>query len=57
MGKLGRHTCIIISRSTLDLVKEHLVVEQLAETAVKGKTSAVEMFEVVCLRSYNQSLR
>jgi class 3 adenylate cyclase len=53
MSKLGRHTCVIISRATLDLVEEKIEVEQLAETAVKGKTSAVEMFEVVRLKEYN----
>lgn len=54
MSKLGRYTCVIISRSTLELVKEQIEVERLAETAVKGKTSAVEMFEVIRLKSYNQ---
>ncbi len=49
MSKLGRHTCVIISRSTLELVNNAVEVEQLSETAVKGKTSAVEMFEVICL--------
>ncbi len=50
MSKLGKHTCVIISRSTLDLVQEHVDVERLAETAVKGKTAAVEMFEVTGLK-------
>ncbi len=50
MSKLGRHTCVIISRSTLDLVQEKVSVERMAETAVKGKTAAVEMFEVTGLR-------
>jgi len=49
MSKLGRHTCIIISRATLDLVHERVIVEKLAETAVKGKTSEVEMFEIVSI--------
>ncbi len=53
MSKLGRHTHIIISRPTLELVRDHVEVEQLAETAVKGKTSAVEMFEVIGIKSYN----
>ncbi len=53
MSKLGRHTCVIISRSTLDLVRQAVEVEQLSETAVKGKTSAVEMFEVIRLKVYN----
>jgi len=53
MSKLGRHTNVIISRSTLDLVERAVEVEQLSETAVKGKTSAVEMFEVICLKVYN----
>lgn len=49
MSKLGRYTCIIISRPTLELVKDLVEVEQLSETAVKGKLSAVEMFEVKAL--------
>lgn len=49
MSKLGRYTCIIISRPTLELVKDLVIVEQLSETAVKGKLSAVEMFEVKAL--------
>jgi len=53
MSKLGRHTCVIISRSTLELVRHHVEVEQLAETAVKGKTTVVEMFEVIRLTEYN----
>ncbi|HOI91334.1 MAG TPA: adenylate/guanylate cyclase domain-containing protein [Candidatus Rifleibacterium sp.] len=53
MSKLGRHTNVIISRSTLDLVEQAVEVEQLSETAVKGKTSAVEMFEVIRLKVYN----
>ena len=53
MSKLGRHTCVIISRSTLDLVRQAIEVEQLSETSVKGKTSAVEMFEVIRLKVYN----
>jgi len=53
MSKLGRHTNVIISRSTLDLVERAVEVEQLSETAVKGKTSAVEMFEVIRLKVYN----
>ena len=51
MSKLGKHTNIIISRSTLDLVKGSIEYEQLAETSVKGKSEAVEMFEVIRLRS------
>lgn len=47
MSKLGRHTHIIISRATLDLVASHIEYEQLEETSVKGKTAAVEMFEVI----------
>ncbi len=47
MSKLGRHSHVIISRSTLELVKEHVIFEQLRETSVKGKSSAVEMFEVI----------
>jgi adenylate cyclase len=53
MSKLGKHTCIIISGSTLDLVRGHVEVERLAETMVKGKTAAVEMFEVIRLKEYN----
>ncbi len=49
MSKLGRYTCIIISRPTLELVQGLVEVEQLSETAVKGKLSAVEMFEVKAL--------
>jgi class 3 adenylate cyclase len=50
MSKLGRHTCIIISRATYDLVRDHVVAEEMTETAVKGKTAAVQMFEVVGLK-------
>jgi len=53
MSKLGRHTFVIISRSTLDLLKDRIEVERLAETSVKGKTTVVEMFEVIALKSYN----
>ncbi len=53
MSKLGKHTCVIISRATLELVKSQIEVVQLSETAVKGKTSAVEMFEVIRLKEYN----
>ncbi|PKL49767.1 MAG: hypothetical protein CVV42_05375 [Candidatus Riflebacteria bacterium HGW-Riflebacteria-2] len=53
MSKLGRHTHVIISRTTLEMVREFVEVEQLAETAVKGKTSLVEMFEVISIKSYN----
>ncbi|KAF1082219.1 MAG: hypothetical protein GQF41_1859 [Candidatus Rifleibacterium amylolyticum] len=53
MSKLGRHTHVIISRSTLEMVSDLVEVEQLAETSVKGKTSAVEMFEVISIKSYN----
>ena len=51
MSKLGKHTHVIISRSTLDLVEDCIEYEQLQETAVKGKTTAVEMFEVIGCRS------
>lgn len=50
MSKLGRHTCIIISRATLDLVNDRVTVEKLLETSVKGKNSEVEMFEIVSIR-------
>ncbi|EKD82036.1 MAG: hypothetical protein ACD_39C01511G0002 [uncultured bacterium] len=53
MSKLGRHTFVIISRSTLELIKDLVVVEQLSETSVKGKTSVVEMFEVIAIKGYN----
>lgn len=53
MSKLGRHTHVIISRATLNLVRDVVEVEQLAETSVKGKTSAVEMFEVIAIKDYN----
>ena len=53
MSKLGKHTHVIISRSTLELVQERVEVEQLSETALKGKTSAVEMFEVTAIKGYN----
>lgn len=50
MSKLGRHTHVIISRSTLNLIKDRIEFEQLEETSVKGKTSVVEMFEVIACR-------
>jgi len=50
MSKLGRHTCIIISRATFDLVQNLVAVEKLSENSVKGKISEVEMFEVVSVR-------
>ena len=51
MSKLGRHTHVIISRSTLDLVKDSIEYVRLEETAVKGKAEAVEMFEVISSRN------
>jgi adenylate cyclase len=53
MSKLGRHTHVIISRKTLELIGDRVEVEQLSETSVKGKTSAVEMFEVIGIKGYN----
>lgn len=53
MSKQGKHTCIIISGSTLRLVRDQVEVERLAETMVKGKAAAVEMFEVIRLTGYN----
>ncbi|HAE38270.1 MAG TPA: hypothetical protein DCG57_06475 [Candidatus Riflebacteria bacterium] len=53
MSKLGRHTHVIISRKTLELIGDRIEVEQLSETSVKGKTSAVEMFEVIGIKGYN----
>lgn len=47
MTKLGRHTRIIISQSTLDLVKRSVEVEKLEETSLKGKTQAVAMYEII----------
>ncbi|MEW6709696.1 MAG: adenylate/guanylate cyclase domain-containing protein [Candidatus Riflebacteria bacterium] len=47
MSKLGKFTHVIISRSTLDLISDRIKCRQLEETAVKGKTSAVEMYEVL----------
>ncbi|GAB4281930.1 MAG: hypothetical protein Kow0029_27270 [Candidatus Rifleibacteriota bacterium] len=50
MSKLGKFTHVIISKETLELVKDHIEYEQLKETSVKGKTSAVQMFEVISCR-------
>ncbi len=47
MSKIGKFTHVIISRSTLDLITDRIKCRQLEETAVKGKTSAVEMYEVL----------
>lgn len=47
MSKQGKHTCIVISAATLELVKDKFIVEKMSETAVKGKISAVDMFEIV----------
>lgn len=50
MSKNGKFTHVIISRATLEMIEDHVQYSQLEETAVKGKTSAVEMFEVIsCL--------
>ena len=51
MSKKGRHSHVIISSSTLELVKESVEYEKLEETSVKGKTSAVEMFEIISVKS------
>jgi class 3 adenylate cyclase len=49
MSKFGNHTHIVISRSTLDLLGDRVKCVKLEQTAVKGKTQAVEMFEVISL--------
>jgi adenylate cyclase len=50
MSKKGRHSHVIISSSTLELVKDNVEYEKLEETAVKGKTSAVDMFEIISIK-------
>ncbi|MGM0598840.1 MAG: adenylate/guanylate cyclase domain-containing protein [Candidatus Rifleibacteriota bacterium] len=50
MSKKGRHSHVIISSATLELVKEHVEYEKLQETSVKGKTSVVEMFEIISIK-------
>jgi class 3 adenylate cyclase len=50
MSKLGKHTHVIISKDCLELIKDKVDCVKLEETAVKGKTSAVEMFEVIRCR-------
>jgi len=50
MSRQGRHTRIIISRTTLELAGGIIEAERLPGATLKGKTQAVEMFEIVRAR-------
>lgn len=50
VSKLGRHTHIVLSEETFRLVADHVAVEEMAVTEVKGKTQPIRVFELI---SYN----
>ncbi|MFZ5951938.1 MAG: adenylate/guanylate cyclase domain-containing protein [Candidatus Rifleibacteriota bacterium] len=52
-SKQGRHSRIILSGSTYDLIKEGIEVEEMPFTEIRGKKQAVKIFELVKLRDSN----
>lgn len=52
-SKKGRHSKIIISGNTYNLVKDYIIAEEMPFTEIRGKQQAVQIYELVKLKVDN----